>query len=246
MSSIDYFSNDIFTSGNIVANSGNFLTAVTINGVPVSTGNGGGGGATVSNPENNRVLTSDGTSTGINAENYLVFIPDPSGNKLGIGTINPNGNLSLSNGDFAIDGDSQKTFLTARVATSNNTPSLMYLDGDSTKIVLAPKTVWNFNVYVSCYSDTNDGAAAFTFKGCIKRTDSATALVGSLIEDNFIDTNLNGISVSVTANNSTNSLDITVNGLNSNDIRWTAGVDFVQTRYDSNNYFLPMKHSIIP
>ncbi len=210
------------------------------------TGAGGGGGVTINNYSNNRVLTSDGTSTGIDAENNLVFIPSSSGNKLGIGTINPNGNLSLSNGNFAIDGDSQKSFLTVRNSTTNNTSTTLYLDGSSTKIVLPPKSVWNFHINLSCYSDTNEGAASWNFKGCIKRTSSTTALVASIIEENFIDSSLNGVSATVVANTGTSSLDINVSGLNSNNIRWTAGVDFVQTRYDSTNYFLPMKFDMVP
>lgn len=205
-----------------------------------------GGGVTINNYSNNRVLTSDGTSTGIDAENNLVFIPSSSGNKLGIGTINPNGNLSLSNGNFAIDGDSQKSFLTARNSTTNNTSTTLYLDGSSTKIVLPPKSVWNFHINLSCYSDTNEGAASWNFKGCIKRTSSTTALVASIIEENFIDSSLNGVSATVVANTGTSSLDINVSGLNSNNIRWTAGVDFVQTRYDNTNYFLPMKFNMVP
>lgn len=241
---IEYFNTNISTGGDFVANSGNFLTALTISGVPVSTGN-IGGGVTISNEADNRVLTSDG-SGGIVAESNLVFIPSPSGNKLGIGTINPNGNLSFSNGNFTIDGDSQKSFLTARTVTTDDSASLLYLDNESIKIVLPPKTVWAFNLNVSCYSDTNDGAAAFFFKGCIKRTDSVTAIVGSLIEDQFIDSVLDGISVSVSANDSTHSLDISAQGLENNNIRWTAALDFVQTKYDTTYYFLPMNLNIVP
>ena len=223
--------------------SGNALTVAY-----TGSAGGGGGGVTINNYADNRILTSDGTDTGINAESKLIFIPHPSGNKLGIGTTNPNGNLSLSNGSFGVDGDSQQTFLTARIATDSNATATLFLDGSSTKIVLPPKSVWNFIIKLNCYSDTNEGAASWNFRGCIKRNSSTTAMVGSLIEENFIDSGLAGAVATVIANTDTNSLDINVNGLNSNNIRWTAALDITQTIYDINNYvyFLPMTYDMVP
>lgn len=204
-------------------------------------GSGGSGSQNISNYGSNRILVSDGTSTGINALTDLVFYSENS--KLGIGTTNPNGNLSLSNGSFSVDGDSQYSSFTARNTTTNNSETFLYLDGASSKIVLPPKSVWNFTINVSCYSSTNDGAGSWTFRGCCKRTLSTTALVGSLIEENFIDTNLNGINCTVTANSTDYSLDIKVYGLNSNTIRWSAAINFIQTTFISQNYFLPMKYN---
>lgn len=194
---------------------------------------GGGGGVTINNYSNNRVLTSDGTSTGIDAESNLVFIPSSSGDKLGIGTTNPYGNLSLTNGYFDSDNDSLKSFLTLRNSTTNNTETTLFTDGSSGLMVLPSKSVWNFNISVNCYSDTNDGAAGWNFRGVIKRTNSTTTLVDSVWEENFIDSSLNGVSARVVANTGTSSLDILVSGLNSNNIRWTAGADILQTIYSS-------------
>lgn len=194
---------------------------------------GGGGGVTINNYSNNRVLTSDGTSTGIDAESNLVFIPSSSGDKLGIGTTDPYGNLSLTNGYFVVNNDSLKSFLTLRNSTTDNTETTLFTDGSSGLMVLPSKSVWNFNISVNCYSDTNDGAAGWNFRGVIKRTNSTTTLVDSVWEENFIDSSLNGVSARVVANTGTSSLDILVSGLNSNNIRWTAGADILQTIYSS-------------
>lgn len=84
---IDYGSNDVSSNGNFVASSGNFTTALTLNGVPVATGV----GVTITNAEDNRILTSNGTSTGINAENNLTF----DGTTLGVTGVIDVGNLRL-------------------------------------------------------------------------------------------------------------------------------------------------------
>lgn len=190
---------------------------------------GSSGGVSINNYSDNRLLTSDGSSTGIDAESGLIFLS--SGNKLGIGTTDPYGNLGLSNGYFNSTGDSQKSSLTVRNSTSNNTLTTLYTDGISEKLVLPISGIWNFNINLACFSSTNEGAAGWNFRGCIKRNSSTTALIGSIIEENFIDSSLNGVAATVVANTGTYSLDINVNGLNSNNILWTAGVDLVQTIY---------------
>jgi hypothetical protein len=193
------------------------------------TGSSGGGGVVINNYSDNRLLTSDGTSTGIDTESGLIFLSN--GNKLGIGTTDPYGNLGLSNGYFNSTGDSQKSSLTVRNNTSNNSSTTLYTDGISEKLVLPISGIWNFNVNLACFSSTNEGAAGWNFRGCIKRNSSTTALIGSIIEENFIDSSLNGVAATVVANTGTHSLDINVNGLNSNNILWTAGVDLVQTLF---------------
>jgi hypothetical protein len=152
-------------------------------------------------------------------------------NKLGIGTNSLSGVLSLSNGYFNSDGDSKQTLLTLRNSTSNASTTTLYTDGSSSKLVLPVSGVWNFNINLTCLSISNSGAAGWNFRGCIKRNSSTTALVGSIIEENFIDTSLNGVAATVVANTGTSSLDINVNGLVSNNIRWTAATNLVQTYY---------------
>lgn len=185
-------------------------------------------------------ITNSGT---IGSTSGLVLVTKSSGsidvgsglyydiNKLGIGTNSLSGVLSLSNGYFNSDGDSKQTLLTLRNSTSNASTTTLYTDGSSSKLVLPVSGVWNFNINLTCLSISNSGAAGWNFKGCIKRNSSTTALVGSIIEENFIDSSLNGVAATVVANTGTSSLDINVNGLVSNNIRWTAAVNLVQTYY---------------
>jgi hypothetical protein len=117
---INYGTNDVSTSGNFVASSGNFSSALTINNTIVSVSghthtssnitdfNTSVSGLlpTIANSGDNRILTSDGSSTGINAESNLTFdgsglignctaqfnqsIPQASGLGNVTGTVNTN------------------------------------------------------------------------------------------------------------------------------------------------------------
>jgi hypothetical protein len=58
---------------------------------------GGGGGATITNYGNNRVITSDGTTTGLVGETNMTF----DGNQLGLtGSMKMSGTFSGSNNNY--------------------------------------------------------------------------------------------------------------------------------------------------
>jgi hypothetical protein len=84
---------DAIGSGFLVAGTGISLSyddnanTLTIN----SSGTSGGGGVSINNYADNRILTSDGTSTGINAETNLTF----DGSNLGVSGV-----LSATSGNF--------------------------------------------------------------------------------------------------------------------------------------------------
>lgn len=102
----------------------------------------GGGGATISNAGDNRILTSDGTSTGINGESNLTFdgttlgvtgVIDIDNLRLDSNTIsstNSNGNIVLApngTGDVQIDADTLRVGDTNALATitTNGTGNLV-------------------------------------------------------------------------------------------------------------------------
>jgi len=136
---INYGTNDVSTSGNFIASSGNFTTALTLNGVPVATGV--GGGVTITNATDNRLLTSDGTSTGINAEANATFdgtnfnvtgVLNVDNLRLDANTIsstNTNGNIILAPngaGDVYVDADTLRVgdANAAAIVTTNGTGNL--------------------------------------------------------------------------------------------------------------------------
>lgn len=189
-------------------------------------------------------VTGVGTSGYIakwNGSNYIgnSIIFENSSN-IGIGTSLPTAKLSISNGFLNVDGDSQILVMTLRKETTDNIANNLYIDNISKKMTIPWNTVWNFDIRLSCISDSVDGAASFNFRGAIKHK-SSVSFIGSYIEENFIDPSLSGINSYLVANDSTLSLDIMVQGLGGSNIRWTAGVNLVQTSFASGGYFVPLK-----
>jgi hypothetical protein len=119
-------------SGFLIGASGVTISYNDASGTLTITG-GGGGGATISNAGDNRVLTSDGTSTGINGESNATF-DGTNFNVTGvfnldnlrldgntISSTNSNGNIVLApngTGDVQVDAD------TLRVGDSNSASTI--------------------------------------------------------------------------------------------------------------------------
>jgi hypothetical protein len=101
-----------------------------------------------------------------------------------------------------------------------------------TKLIIPPETTWVFTINLSAHNDTNNDGGWWIIRGGIKRDASNnTSLIGSLIIENGTDTNLSSASVSVTANDTNESLQIMVGGVASKNIRWVAVVDISQVSY---------------
>jgi hypothetical protein len=140
------------------------------------------------------------------------------------------GELAHSAGPLnSIVGSAQSSRLVARNTTTSTSATLLYLDGSSIKMTMPLETTWNFNIQLSAYSSTSNAGAAFNYRGAIRNNNaSGVILVGSTIEENFKENTLNNVSGIISANDSTDSLDITVYGLASNTIRWVAAIDIAQ------------------
>lgn len=177
---------------------------------------------TISNSGNNRILTSTGSSIGINAESNFTFD----------GTT-----LSHSAGNFASAGDAQHSILIARRTTTDATSNVVLtLDGDtpgvSNRLVLSAKSMWVFNLKLSAYNDTDSTGAWWIFRGGIRRDGAnTTALIGSLITENDSEGNMSSASASIVADDTNDALEIRVTGLSSKNIRWVGVLDISQVSY---------------
>jgi hypothetical protein len=144
------------------------------------------------------------------------------------------GELSHAAGGFgSICGTAQHTILIARKTTTNNTANqVLFLDDSSARLTLPAETTWTFEIKLSAYNDTDNAAAGWIYRGVIRRNASnGTALVGSLIEENWKETAMNSTSASVVADDTNEALEIRVTGLTSKNIRWVAVVDISQVSY---------------
>jgi len=143
------------------------------------------------------------------------------------------GESSHAAGAFASAGDAQHTTLVARLATSDGSANqVLFLDGASERLVLSEKTTWTFTIKLSAYNDTDSAAAGWIFRGAIRRDGAnSTAIVGSIIEENWKETAMDSTAASVVADDTNEALEIRVTGLAGKNIRWVATVDISQVSY---------------
>jgi hypothetical protein len=134
------------------------------------------------------------------------------------------------NGSFATAGDAQGVRVVARVITTNNTATEMFLDGAgaSQRLVLPNNSAWNYFIQiVARRTDATGKWSAWNFTGLIKKDGTAGTTSNSVSRTN-IDKNGIGSDPTVTADTTNGSLLITVTGNTSETIRWVATINISQ------------------
>lgn len=141
------------------------------------------------------------------------------------------GQRSHSTGRFASNHEAQIFDLVARNSTSDATPTTLFLDGSSARPTIAAGKAWNFQIQLIGRSSGGE-VYSETFDGCIERTSSTTALVGTVTSSNQQDTaGASAWSASVTADDTNEALQIQVTGAAATNIRWVAGIRVTETSY---------------
>ena len=135
-----------------------------------------------------------------------------------------------ASGKFSSAGDAQRLTLIARAETAySNTPTEMFLDGASERMVIPVDTAWNFDIKLSMYSQPVASGGAWNIRGAIYRNGmGTTVLLGSNIYESWLPVEP-GFAVSVDADITNNALRIQVTGLAGyGSQRWVAVVDIAQ------------------
>lgn len=141
------------------------------------------------------------------------------------------GQFSFSNERITSAGDSQYSVLVLRERTVNATPKIMTLNfaGNLVRTVLPSGKTWRFVIELVAKNTSNGDTFAATYVGAIKRVGSTTSLIGTVTErDKVNDAGASTWSVAVTANDTNESLDITVTGEASTTINWCAVVHLTE------------------
>lgn len=186
----------------------------------------------ISNYGNNRLLTSTGTNTGINAESNFTF----DGVK-----------IRQSAGDFASDGDSQHIVYVLRRETSSifgNTAASVVLTtdgnvGSSVNSMRIPhNTTWTFDIKLSAFNISTGDTAWWIFRGGAK-CDSTGSI--NFIGSTITETDSEGSMVSADAHLIITSYDqevlsIEVTGITGQDIRWSAVANISQVSWGNEYY----------
>lgn len=141
-------------------------------------------------------------------------------------------------GQFAVVGDSQLSSLVARNSTSNETPTNLFLDGSSVRLVVPANTTWEFEIHIIARTASATGTyAKFVRSGIISRNSTvgstAIATVDTLGTDRGSNANTPpaGWAVAVTADTTNGALDIQVTGAAATNIRWVAHVMLAEVAF---------------
>ena len=131
-------------------------------------------------------------------------------------------------GRFAAAGDAQTSVLVARRITTNATPLELFLDGSAQRLTLADQDCWAFSILlVARRTDADGEGAGYRLEGVIHRNGSSTALVGN-VSKTVLGESSAGWDANVTADDTNESLKITVTGEAGKTIRWAARIELAQ------------------
>lgn len=138
------------------------------------------------------------------------------------------GGKVYANGLFATAGDAQSGMYILRSETTNNTATVLFLDGTggTQRLVVGNNSVWTFDILVTARrTDATGGGAGYRFVGVIRKdgTSGSTTFVGTPSKTVIGETDA-AWDAAVTANTTNGDLRVTVTGQNAKTIRWVAVV----------------------
>lgn len=190
---------------------GNFCTASGSNAIAIGACNGGG---------NTTASGANSFATGFT------------------GTASIYGQDARSIYKFATAGDSQISRLIAQNATTNATPTNLFLDGSSARITIPANTTWKVNAYIVARTATGTGTyASFERKLIVWRGVAAGTTVATTAQTIGTDEGSNagsppaGWAVALTADTTNGALDIQVTGAAATNIRWVAHIMLTEVAY---------------
>lgn len=135
------------------------------------------------------------------------------------------GMSSFASGRFSANGDAQLQEQILRCVTSNNTATLLTGDGvnASTSVALANDTTIAFDILIAARrTDADNESASWRVTGCIDNNAGTTALVGTPTVTAQGDDSGGVWTITVQANNTSDTLEILATGENAKTIRWVA------------------------
>jgi hypothetical protein len=145
------------------------------------------------------------------------------------------GQLVHANGNFATPGDAQSSEYPLRVLTSTGTQTLLSIDGINEQITIPINKTIVFSGIVGARSSTGD-SAYWEVRGVVKNDAGNTSLVGSPLisyiasDPGALTWNSGDIysAITVSANDTNDSLGILVTGESGIDIRWNSFIKTVE------------------
>lgn len=144
------------------------------------------------------------------------------------------GQSSHAAGPFAAAGDSQVSELLWRIATTDATPTELFLDGAASRATVPLNTTWGGKLLLVGRSSAGVGAVWEVTFGVQNNANTVTlvaAVAVSVLSDGTSGTWGVAGTIAVTADNVNKSLKLVVTGPAATNVRWTAAARFVEVSY---------------
>jgi hypothetical protein len=136
--------------------------------------------------------------------------------------------LAFGNWWFSVAGDSQRTLQSLRGTTTNTTPTELFIDGDRFTI----PTGKTLRCRVEIHGIRSDGSAVSSYERrvIIKNVGGTTSLVGSVLTIGT-DHEDAATAIDITADDTNDSMKVTVTGIASQTWRWMASIESLELSY---------------
>ena len=149
------------------------------------------------------------------------------------------GQIARASGRFASNGDCQTSDMVARVATSNATPTNLYLDGSSARLTVAANSTGRCTIRFVSRSNTATGYWA-TGDRCVSWTRGVLASTTAISAIDTIGTDRGsnagawpaGMALTITADTTNGAIDIQVTGITATNLRNMVSIsDFAEVTF---------------
>lgn len=139
--------------------------------------------------------------------------------------------MADSSGIFAAFGDCQQSGVIFRGKTTNATPTELFLDGSSTRLTIpgqfSTSRMFHANVLIQGLKSDGSAIAAYERRVIVKCISGTATLVNSQTIGTDYEDNAS-TDVSITVDDATDTMQITVTGIAAETWRWSAVVDFAK------------------
>jgi hypothetical protein len=137
-----------------------------------------------------------------------------------------------ASGQFAAKGDCQRVEFVLRNKTTTNSAVTLFLDGSSARLTIPSGKCLSADVMIKGYK--SDGSVGARFRRIIDiKNVGGTTTLETTPDVIGTDYNPSGCTLSITADNTNDALDIAVTGIVSETWRWAATVYGIEIAYGS-------------
>lgn len=139
------------------------------------------------------------------------------------------GMQSRAAGFFSAVGDAQKTNFVLRNKTTNNTATTLFLDGSATRLTIASGKILSGTINILGSRSDGVNVARYSRQFTLKNVSGTTSIVGSVITLGTDEAS--ATSISITADDTNDALNIQVTGISAETWRWVATVEAIEMAY---------------